>query len=226
MSALASAADEMAMKIAAESLARGAERMGDSERKGLGYVADTVDGAALLNAYKEARNAVRHQADVEKAVVMSSSVLFTKPADGEQKLKGFESLIAQRAAALQNEVTAFYKLRAEQLKVAAAEPEWTAAEKEAAQTLVERVGGGGRGPGGGGGGRGAGNANLSPSDQAALRKVPQHMTAELNILLGQKKTVMQIRDFLSGEFEPLPLADLMGYLRVQEKNGAVKLIRQ
>lgn len=49
------------------------------------------------------------------------------------------------------------------------------------------------------------------------------MTAELNILMSQKKTVLEIRDFLSGEFEPLPLADLMEYLKVQEKNGAVKL---
>ena len=49
------------------------------------------------------------------------------------------------------------------------------------------------------------------------------MTAELNILLGQKKSVLEIRDFLSGEFDPLPLQDLLENLRVQEKMGNVKL---
>ena len=49
------------------------------------------------------------------------------------------------------------------------------------------------------------------------------MTAELNILLGQKKTVLEIRDFLSGEFEPLPLEALMTYLETQEQRGLVKL---
>jgi hypothetical protein len=55
MSALASAEDEMAMKVASESLSRGAERMGDAERKGAGYLADATDGPALLDAFKEAR---------------------------------------------------------------------------------------------------------------------------------------------------------------------------
>ena len=56
-------------------------------------------------------------------------------------------------------------------------------------------------------------ARLSPEErakvQADLRKVPTHMTAELNVLLGQKKTALEIRDFLSGEFEPLSLGDLI-----------------
>ena len=68
---------------------------------------------------------------------------------------------------------------------------------------------------------------MSPEErqavQAAQAKIPQHMTAELTILIGQKKSVMEIRDFLSGEFEPLPLADLMDYFHAQEKTGAMKL---
>jgi hypothetical protein len=229
MSVLASAEDTMAMSVAGESLSRGSERMSAAQRKGLGYLADAGDGPALHQAHKEARNAIRHQAEIEKAVVRTIAVLFTDPADGQKKLAGFEPLIQQRASALQNEVAAFYRLRAEQLKVAPTEPEITAAEREAARLIPERIGGGpGRGPGGGGGGGGAAGqaqarATLTPTEQAALRKVPQHMTAEMNILLSQKKTALEIRDFLSGEFEPLPLADLMDYFRVQEKLGAMKL---
>jgi len=86
MSVLAAAEDEMGAKVAAEALARGAERMGEAQRKGLAYLADASDGASLLTAYKEALNAIRHQAGVEKAVVRSAAVLFTNPAEGEKKL--------------------------------------------------------------------------------------------------------------------------------------------
>jgi hypothetical protein len=52
------------------------------------------------------------------------------------------------------------------------------------------------------------------------------MTAELNILLGQNKTVLEIRDFLSGEFEPLALDALMSYLKAQQAAGRVKLVEK
>lgn len=78
-----------------------------------------------------------------------------------------------------------------------------------AQEREDRGGGGGGGRGGGGG--------------LATVRIPQHMTAELNMLIGQKKTALEIRDFLSGEFEPLPLGDLMVYFRAQEKAGTIRL---
>lgn len=222
MVALATAGDQMGGRVANEAMGRGAERMGENQRKGLSYLADATSGAALIDAYKEAKVAVRHQAGVEKAVVRTAGVLFTNPADGQKALAPFEPLIDARANALVNEVTVAYKVAAATWKVPATEPTLSDAEKVAAKTLVERNAPAGGGGGGGGGGRG-GAANANPADRAALAKVPQHMTAELNILLSQKKTVLEIRDFLSGEFEPLPLADLMEYLKVQEKNGAVKL---
>ncbi len=227
MSVLASAEDEMAMKVAAECLARGSERMGEAERKGLSYLADVADAEALAQAYKEARNAVRHQTGVEKAVIRSAAVLFSNPTDGQKKLAGLESLIEKRSTSLLNEVDAFYQLRAEQKKTHAVKPELTAMEREAARTIAERVGGPGAGFGGfGGRGAAAPRGGLTEVDQAALRKVPQHMTAELNILLGQKRSVLEIRDFLSGEFEPLALTDLIEYLRVMEKLGTVKLTKK
>lgn len=49
------------------------------------------------------------------------------------------------------------------------------------------------------------------------------MTSELSILAGRNKTVLEIRDFLSGEFEPVPLSDVTGYFEAQRKIGSVKL---
>jgi hypothetical protein len=63
-----------------------------------------------------------------------------------------------------------------------------------------------------------------PAAEAALAKIPDYMTAEFNTVIAQRKTTLEIRDFLSGEFEPLPLAELMDYLRIQEKLGFIKLV--
>jgi hypothetical protein len=49
------------------------------------------------------------------------------------------------------------------------------------------------------------------------------MNAEFTILLGKHMTALQIRDFLSGEFEPVPLADVMAVLRARETAGTIKL---
>jgi len=50
------------------------------------------------------------------------------------------------------------------------------------------------------------------------------MNAELAILLGQHKSVLEIRDFLSGDFEPIPLADVLAVLRAREAQGTIKLV--
>jgi hypothetical protein len=108
-------------------------------------------------------------------------------------------------------VKAAYQLQAMQRGAPAPEPVMTAQEREAANLVVESVGGGGRG----GGGRGGGNAGPT---------VPREMNAELAILLGQHRTAQEIRDFLSGEFTPLPLADLMAVLHAREAAGTLKLV--
>jgi hypothetical protein len=227
MSLVASASDDAALKIAAESLARGSERMGQSQKKGLSYVTDLPAGMSLPDAYKEAKVAVRHQANVEKAVVRSTAELFTDRAAAQKQLAGFDALIDQRATALQNEIAAIYKLRAEQAKQPAAEPPPTDLERLAARTLVEPVqtagGGGGMfGGGGGGGGRG-GAAQPETPLSAARRKLPSQVMGELGAYMRQKKTVLEIRDFVSGEFEPVPLADVFEYLKAMAAAGQAKL---
>ena len=138
---LATGGDEMAARVVTENLARGAERMGESHRKALAYLADAANAAALAGAYKEALVAIRHQADVEKGVVRSARVLFDNPADGEKKVQAFEPLIDKRAAALLDEAKAAYALQAAQRKTPAAEPSMTAEESEASTLLVECVNG-------------------------------------------------------------------------------------
>jgi hypothetical protein len=230
LAVLATGTDEMAARVLNENVGRGLARMGESHTKGLGYMADANDGPTLTSAYREARVAIQHQAEIEKGVVRSASVLWTNSADGKKRTAAFEPLIDQRANGLLNEVKAAYQLQALQRNVPAAEPVVTADERAAAGLLVEQVpaapgaggraggggGGGGRAGGGGGGGGGRG-ANAGPA-------VPEEFGAEFSILLTKGLTALQIRDFLSGEFTPLPLADVMAVLKAREATGAIKLV--
>jgi hypothetical protein len=221
LAALASGTDEEAARILSENIGRGLARMGESHARGLGYMADATDAATLMDGYKEARVAILHQAEVEKGVVNSASILWTNVDNGKQKTAVFAPLIDQRASRLLNEVKAAYQLQAMQRGVPAPEPVMTAQEQEAGNLVVESVGGGrgGRGGGGGGGARGGGRGggNAGPA-------LPTEMNAEFTILIGQHRTALEIRDFLSGEFTPLPLADLMAVLHAREAAGTVKLI--
>ena len=201
------------MKVVAETMARGTERIGQAQRKGLGYLADAGDAAALGAAVKDARNAVRHQVEIEKAVLKSAAVLFPPSADGQRKLATLDPVLDQQAAALQAEVGAVYKLAAARLNAPASEPAPSEVELKAARTVVEPVpapagSAGGRGGFGGGGG---------------ATGIPGHMTAELRPLMQRKLTVQQIRDFISGEFEPVPVADVLAYFQALEKSGSIKL---
>jgi hypothetical protein len=230
MTVLATGGDEMAARVVSENLSRGAERMGESYRKALAYMAEATNAGALSTAYKEAVVAIKHQASVEKGVVRSAHALFDNPADGEKKVQVFEPLIDKRAAALIDEAKAAYALQAAQRRTPAAEPSMTAEERDASTLSIECVNGSsfsgcnpapgatgrGGGPGGGGGGGGRG---------ALAGGLPQHMTAEATILLGKKMNALEFRDFLAGEFDPLPLADVMVYLRAREQAGVIRLVR-
>ena len=216
MAVLATADDPMAVRIVADAVGRGAERMTSNQRKGLGYIGDAVDGAHLARAYTDAKAAVRHQANIEKAVVKSASVLFANPADAEKRLAAtYDPLIEARAAALLAEVKATYALAAATWKVPATEPVQSDLEKEAARTIVERVaqaapagGGGGRGGAGGGAGGGRGGGGRG----GVASRIPGHMTGELSAVLGRGMSVLEIHDFISGEFEPVPLQDVWDYV--------------
>ena len=214
LAVIATGTDEMAARVVADNLGRGLSRMGESHTKGLGYMADAT-ATSLPQAYKEARVAILHQAGIEKSVIASASVLWTNVDDGKKKTAAFLPLIDQRAGSLLNEVKAAYQLSATQRGVLATEPVVTPEEKEAAGLMIEPVaaaGGAGGGRGGGGGGRGAGGPSL-----------PQEYNAEFSLLLSKKLTALQVRDFLSGEFTPIALADVMAVLKARETAGSIKL---
>ena len=251
LAALAGGTDELAARILQENIGRGLARMGESHTKGLGYLADVKTGAELNGAWREARVAIQHAANIEKQVVRSASILYTDVEAGKKRTATFEPLIDKRAALLLDEAYAAYQLQAAQRGVTvptvapapvanqgrrpatlapamAVEPTMTAEEREAANLVVEmappaaapaggagRAGGGGGGAGGGGGRAGGGRGGPT---------LPTEYNAEFTAILGRKMTVLEIRDFLSGEFSPLPLADVMSVLKAREASGQIKLV--
>jgi aminopeptidase YwaD len=203
LAVLSTGTEEMAAKVVNENIGRGLARMGESHTKGLGYMADaTADG--LAQAYKEARNAITHQAGVEKGVVSSASVLWTNAEQGKKAVAPFAALIDQRAAALLNEVKGAYQMQAQMRNVQAVEPTQTAEERAAANMIIEDV-------------------PMNPPRYIPYKGIGDEFLSELGILSRKGKTVLEIRDFLSGEFTPLPLADLMTALKTREAQGAIKL---
>lgn len=221
MAVIAGADDPMAVRIANESLGRGTERVGANHRKGLGYIADATNGAELVDAYREARNTVVHQAGVEREVIASAAQLFEDPEAGARRVAPLQELIGERSEQLLDEVRASYRIAADVLGVDADEPGTTDVERTAMGTIVEVV------PSEGGGWRRfGGGPDMSPEDRAAMAKVPGHMAGELRQIWERGMTVMQMRDFIAGEYDPLPIADLMDYLRVMEKIGAIRLVEK
>ncbi|HJO39776.1 MAG: M28 family peptidase [Vicinamibacterales bacterium] len=225
MSVLASAEDRLASTVAGESLSRGTERLGEAERKALAYLAEADSHAALHVAYKEAHNTVRHQSAVERAVIRSVAVLFADAAEGARQVSALEKVIGRREATMQDGIETYYRLRADLWGVRPAGLTLTDAEQRASDTTV------GDGPNSTGGvgifARRAAMAALTSAQREALTaaeaRIPQHMRAELRILLREGRSALAIRDFLSGEFDPLALDILLGYLRVQEDVGFVSL---
>jgi hypothetical protein len=239
LASLAGGTDQLAARILQENLGRGLARMGENHTKGLGYLADVKSASDLNAAWREAEVAVRHQAEVEKKVLESASVLYTDSAAGKQRTAAFLPLIDQRLNVLLDEVRAAYQLQAmqhgvtpaaapataqrgrpAQLSAAKAQPTLSAAEQEAANLVVEVVppaagAAGGRGGRGGGGGRLGGRGGPS---------LPTEFNAEFSAVLGRGMTALEIRDFLSGEFSPLPIADVMAVLRAREASGQIKLV--
>jgi hypothetical protein len=207
LAVLATGTDDMASRVLAENVGRGLSRMGESHTKGLSYLADASGAAELSAGYREAQVAIRHQAEVEKAVVRSASVMWTDVQAGKANVEPFVPLIDRRAEVLLDEVRAAYALEARQLGVRVAEPELTPALREAAGLRVEN------GSAGGGRGRGGGGPAL-----------PDYYNAEFSQLLARNMTALEIRDFLSGEFTPLPIEDLMAVLRAREASGQVRLV--
>lgn len=212
LAALSTGTDAMADTVINENLGRGLARMGEAHTKALGYLSDAAP-SALADAYKEARVAVVHQADVETDVLRSARVMWTDAAKGRESSDAMAKLIGQRSQALLREIDGAYALKARSAGTTAGRPVRSPLEAEAARTIVKL------GP------KYPSDAYFPPRGPGP--HLPDEFMAEFNLLIARETmTVLEIRDFLSGEFTPLPLADLMAALKGREEAGLVVLVKK
>ena len=59
---------------------------------------------------------------------------------------------------------------------------------------------------------------------AARRRLPAHVLGELGAVMRQRRSVLEIRDFVSGEFEPVPLANVFDYVKALAGAGQAKIV--
>ena len=142
LAVIATGGEEMAGRVTTENLGRGTERMGDSERKGVNYLADATTGDALHQAWKDARVLDPAPGRGREGGDSLRRVLYPDPGGSARRLAALEAAIDKKGAALVEEARAAYALQAQRLNTQPVfEPPMTAEEKEAAGLLVECVNG-------------------------------------------------------------------------------------
>ena len=220
--------------------------MGDSERKAVSYLADATTPEALHAAWKDARvDDPSSGGSGEGRHPIVGRALRGSGGGRRSRWPRSKPRSIDKAAALIEEARAAYALHAQRLNTHAGVRPADDGRGEGGRRTGRRVRERGDvlgcaarrggpapadrgGPGGGSGGGGAGRQRTAAAVAAwrgqAGPTLPQHMNAELTILLGKKKTALEIRDFLSGEFEPVPLADVMAVLHAREASGQIKLV--
>ena len=206
LTVLSTGTDDVAERVIAENLGRGLARIGEAHTKGLGYLAD-APASGLAVARREARVAVEHQIAVEQEVLRSAAVLWTNRATGQREAGKFADLVRRRGASLLGEIDAYYAVKGPATPTMSG---GDASEREAANLIVKL-------------GPKASKTSLFGSRNPEPN-VPDEFRAELGLLIERENmSVLEICDFLSGEFTPLPLDELMAVLRARENAGLVRL---
>ena len=119
------AATRWPARVTSENLARGSERMGVAQRKAAAYLADATTPDALHAAWKDARVAIRHQADVEKGVIRSSARALRRSRGGAEAPRADRSVDRQDGRRAD-------RVGARRLRAARAAPEHAAGLRAAA----------------------------------------------------------------------------------------------
>ncbi|MFQ5745269.1 MAG: M28 family peptidase [Acidobacteriota bacterium] len=223
---LAGADETMGLRIAGEVLGRGDARIGEALEKAQSYLADagtesdfisaagTPMETALARAYKEARVTLVHAVDVEMKALRSTGVFFGDSADRtivDPRLDALAERLQGRQQAGFEQLRAFYGLLADAAGVAVIEPQPTELEQQAARRVPALASGSS-----GGFGFGRAISQMSPEQRRALRNIPARMSSELRAFIDGERSVLEIRDAISGEFEPVPLQDVVSYLDALE----------
>jgi len=221
---LGAAASGDTSKLLRNAATKAFKRLVDDEVKASGYVA-SAKGDDLPQAHRDATNVIRQAMAREITGFDSLSLLVGSPGFREQEKPFLADLSATAQMALRR-IDAFATARAGQLRVAANAPRAGARDAEYGHLVpvrTEAV----RGP-----------VNFfrpeygrwwlieKTGDEHFEKQVPLshrgiYMTYEALNFADGKRSVAEIRDALSAEFDPVPLSEVAQYFQFMEKLGVV-----
>jgi aminopeptidase YwaD len=213
---LANAGSAEAEKMLAETSARAFSRIGADKTKAERWI-QNADKKEIVTAFKEARNVIHQAAKREKDAL--SSVKFFIKSD-----PGLEKVLAARLARVEDlgqstlkEIDESYELRCAREKIEPQKPEPSKEEIRLSGVVPVRT-------------KSMGDImafwQMRDKISQMKYKMPPSIRAaefELRNFIDGKRTIAEIRDAVSAEYEPIPLADVENYMKFLEKLGMVEI---
>lgn len=216
-SVLANAGAKDAVSVAGMTVGHAQQRIGDEMVRASQSIADSKDAADLQTNYKEAVNMIRQGYTRESGAIRSAEAMAPdKSADTTIAAldKNFSDGLDRHLADLKLQ----YQAMAEAMHTQATEPVLTDAEKAAALLYPRPKAGTPRQPqgfGGGGGGR----------NQAPPPLVGYYVMEARNFADGEH-SLLDIRNALSAEFQPIPVENVEKFFRDLEQQGGWEIVQK
>jgi aminopeptidase YwaD len=209
---LANATSAEALEIASLTSAYGQRRLGEELAAAVMSLAQAPDAAELQTAYKEAVNVVRLGYARERAAIRSVSSMMVSDKAAQQQLAAVESAFAAGEPALERQVQTAYAGRAAAFGMKPVFAIAPTPEDQAAARLFPRVKPGTPPP-------------PAPPPPAAGSTAPQpalpgYYATEARSFADGTHSVLDVRNAISAEFGPMPLAKVLQYFRELETAGS------
>jgi aminopeptidase YwaD len=207
---LANATSAEALEMGSLTSAYGQQRLGEELAAAVMSLAQAPDAAGLQAAYREAVNVVRLGYARERAAIRSVSSMMVSDKAAQQQLAAVESAFAAGLPAVERQVQTAYAGRA---AVFGMKPVFVIAptpEDQAAARLFPRAKRGQPPPP-------PAPAAGSTAPQPAL---PGYYAIEARNFADGTHSVLDVRNAISAEFGPVPLAKVLEYFRELETAGS------
>jgi hypothetical protein len=211
---MASASKKEALELLGEIMSRGASRIGQEEKRAYAFLSKS-EPKNLAEAYKEARNLV-HQAFERETLTLKSAGFFAAedPGFSAHLNTVCRNLLSGEQLALGN-LASHYKTFADPYGMKAPAPDLTPEERRLDRLVPKRTKAF----------EGYFNTRAFP-DRIKGKKLPEYKLDryedfEIRNLINNSRSILEIRNTVSAEFRPIPLADVENYIRVLEIGGMV-----
>ena len=213
---LANAGSAEAEKMMAETSARGLGRIGVEKTKAARLI-QNADAKGLAVALKEARNVLNQAISREKDALSSAGFFVKSDAGLEKALAARLARVEDLRQSFLKEIEESYELRCSRDKVQPQKLEPSKDEIRLGGLVPVRT-------------KSMGDImafwQMRDKISQMKYKMPASIRAaefELRNFIDGKRTIAEIRDAASAEYEPLPLADVENYMKFLEKLGMVEI---